>query len=486
MKLLRIASADVGGQKLDVRIRDGRIQEWGWPLAPEAGEDLLDAGGGALLPGLRDHHLHLLALAAARRSLRCGPPQVRDAPEFRNLLARAAAEMDRSGEQRPWLRGVGYHESVAGSLDRHILDRSVGQLPLRVQHRSGALWMLNSAGLERLGLEPGEARPSGMECDAAGRPTGRLYRLDSWLRDRLASRGESRIPDLKEVGRSLSALGVTGVCDATPGNGAETLDIFTAAVADDRLRQRLLLMGGLDLPRPRHPRIKRGALKILLDENSLPEEEHLVAQIRRAHGAGRGVAFHCVTRAELLVAASALERAGSLGRDRIEHASLAPPDLIECLAKLRATVVTQPNFLHERGDAYLREVEPRDHPWLYRGRAFLSAGLPLAGGTDAPFGNCDPWAAMRAAVERRSAGGAEMDPAEALTAEEALALFTSPLEHPGQSLAVLTRGAPADLLLLDRPWSRARERLDGDDVRATLVGGRTVWRRNGSPDTPAA
>ena len=71
-----------------------------------------------------------------------------------------------------------------------------------------------------------------------------------------------------------------------------------------------------------------------------------------------------------------------------------------------------------------------------------------------------------------------MDPAEALTAEEALALFTSPLEHPGQSLAVLTRGAPADLLLLDRPWSRARERLDGDDVRATLVGGRTVWRRN--------
>ena len=46
-----------------------------------------------------------------------------------------------------WLRGVAYHESVAGPLDRDRLDAWVADRPLRVQHRSGALWMLNSAGI---------------------------------------------------------------------------------------------------------------------------------------------------------------------------------------------------------------------------------------------------------------------------------------------------------------------------------------------------
>ena len=34
-----------------------------------------------------------------------------------------------------WLRGTGYHESVAGELDRHALDRWVPARPVRVQHR---------------------------------------------------------------------------------------------------------------------------------------------------------------------------------------------------------------------------------------------------------------------------------------------------------------------------------------------------------------
>ena len=86
----------------------------------------------------------------------------------------------------------------------------------------------------------------------------------------------------------------------------------------------------------------------------------------------------------------------------VEHAAVAPPDVASRLAKLSLTVVTQPNFVRERGDAYLADVEPRDRPWLYRGRGLLEASVPLGGGTDAPFGDPDPWAAMRAAVDRRT------------------------------------------------------------------------------------
>ena len=47
---------------LDVRIADGCVVECAPGLRAAAGEEELDAAGGALLPGLHDHHIHLRAL----------------------------------------------------------------------------------------------------------------------------------------------------------------------------------------------------------------------------------------------------------------------------------------------------------------------------------------------------------------------------------------------------------------------------------------
>ena len=62
---------DVDGACTDVRIAGGRVHQVGNSL-PRAGTRVVDAGGGALLPGLHDHHLHLLAMAARDRSLDLG------------------------------------------------------------------------------------------------------------------------------------------------------------------------------------------------------------------------------------------------------------------------------------------------------------------------------------------------------------------------------------------------------------------------------
>nr|MCS5636637.1 amidohydrolase family protein [Myxococcota bacterium] len=99
-----------------------------------------------------------------------------------------------------------------------------------------------------------------------------------------------------------------------------------------------------------------------------------------------------------------------------------------------------------------------------------------------PFGACDPWAAMRAAVQRRTAGGEPMRLEEALAPERALALFTSSLEAPGRPRGPLAPGQDADLVLLDRPWQAARRRLNPADVRATLAGGKFIWQRDPQED----
>jgi predicted amidohydrolase YtcJ len=289
-----IAHAEVEGRgPLDVRVSGERVAAIGRRLERVAGETVLDAGGGALLPGLHDHHLHLLSLAAAQHSVRCGPPDVCDPTGLERALSRAASREGRRG----WVRGIGYHESVAGELDREALDRLVGRVPVRVQHRSGSLWIVNSAAAKQLGLDTGGATPAmdraaGAACqverDALGRATGRLFGADAWLRERV---GTSRAPELAAVSRQLARLGVTGVTDATPGNAARELDIFSEAVIRGDLLQRVVVMGRPELPAPLDPRITRGALKIRLLDHDLPPFDALVGEIAAAHAEARGVAI---------------------------------------------------------------------------------------------------------------------------------------------------------------------------------------------------
>jgi predicted amidohydrolase YtcJ len=460
---LLIRRAEVEGRRRDVRIEGGRIEALAECLPPRPGESVLDAEGGALLPGLHDHHVHLLALAAALASVSCGPPAVRDRTALAGALRTAPGGFP---------RGVGYHESVAGALDRGALDALAPERPVRIQHRSGALWMLNSRAIDRLGLDRGVDAP-GIERDAAGRATGRLFRLDGWLRERL---GPATAPDLAPVGRLLASAGVTGVTDATADTDARALAWLEAAAASGALRQRLAVMGDAGLPAPGHPDVARAQVKLVLDETALPSFEALQAAIAEAHRRGRGVAIHCVGRAELVLAVRALQEAGPRLDDRLEHASVAPPELVALVARTGATVVTQPHFLADRGDDYLREVESRDLPWLYRGRGWLDAGVRLAGGSDAPFGAADPWRAMQAAVSRRTRGGATLGEGERLAPERALGLFLGPLADPGGAPRRVAAGARADLCLLDRPWRHAREELSSACVRATCRAGQLVYQ----------
>src|SRR5690606_10809802 len=132
---------------------------------------------------------------------------------------------------------------------------------------------------------------------------------------------------------------------------------------------------------------------------ALPELDTLAGWIETAHGVGRTVAVHCVTRSGLALALDAWEQAGSVPGDRIEHGSVVPPDLRRVAAARGLTVVTQPGFVLERGDRYLASVDAEGLPHLYPCRGLIEAGIPVGGGTDAPLGHPDPWRAVATAIE---------------------------------------------------------------------------------------
>ena len=462
-------------------------------------DEIIDAEGGALLPGLHDHHIHLLSLAESLRSVDVS--QVAEAGQLRSRIRAAASDAAERRAEESWIRAIGYHESAAGDLTKHDLDEIVRNRPLRIQHASGAMWMFNTLGMELLGVS--ETTP-GAELDEAGVATGRLFREDELLRSGFdlpetyaaASAGDSQIAKgLTEVGIMLSSFGVTGVTDATPGYGDAEVGFFRNMAEAGVIPQRLTLMPSVErmiASSPKNsatqstpaisaeavstemtmPYVSFGPHKIILSDHALPAFSEVADEVRSAHEAGRPVAVHSVTRASLALLVAVLNDVGSLEGDRVEHASVAPPELVAELQRHKVRVVVQPHFIAERGDRYLSEVESEDLQWLYRCQGFLDAGLRVAGGTDAPFGKPNPWLAMWAAVKRETQhGGQVISLQEKISAVQARDLFLSPPDDPGGKPRRVSEGMAADLCLLLEPWGEIARSMPENPVRAVWIGG---------------
>lgn len=84
------------------------------------------------------------------------------------------------------------------------------------------------------------------------------------------------------------------------------------------------------------------------------------------------------------------------------------------------------------------------------------------------------WAAMRAAVERRTSTGTVLAPQERISAKEALRRFQGTATAPASPRVVVV-GAPADLCLLHVPLDVALGELDASLVRATVIEGKLAY-----------
>lgn len=437
----------LSGASVDIRVGQ-TIEDVAERIDPLPAEDVLDAMGGTVLPGLHDHHVHLRSAAAMHGSVRVGPPMVRTKAELARTLA--AAPLDDDG----WIRAVGYHDSVAGHLDRKLLDEVSPECPVRVQHRSGAAWTFNTPGIVSAGLST--------------HGDGRVIRGETVDTPTLPRRQ----PSLAPLSNALASWGVTGLTDATPDYTSEDVESLSGASQSGELRQRLHCMA-----LPTVTDIRGGTLgpvKRILDDAHL-DLDRLHRWITECHKRHRPVAIHSVTATQLVVTIAALRSAGAHPLDRIEHAAVVPTDCITDLADLGVTVVTQPNFVAERGNEYLADVPQHEHGELWRVQSLRRAGVPVAFSTDMPFGHGDPWAAMRAAVTRSPRIGVVLGADERVTPLEALTMFLGRASQPAVSRTI-AKGQPGDVCVMAYPPATVLAELDSRLVVATLVDGKEVWR----------
>jgi predicted amidohydrolase YtcJ len=191
------------------------------------------------------------------------------------------------------------------------------------------------------------------------------------------------------------------------------------------------------------------------------------------------VAAHCITALELALFLAALDTAGGARRgDRIEHGGVITAAAIAEIAAAGLTVVSNPGFVHDRGDRYLSQVAVADHPDLYRARSLQAAGIPLAAGSDTPYASFDPWLGMRAARDRLTRDGHRLAPDERIPATAALGLYLGSASDPGGPPRRVAPGEQADLVFCEGCPEDILNDLSSERVALTMIKGRIVFSRD--------
>ena len=494
-----------GREPASVVVRGGRIAAIRRYCADErAGSSavVLEGRGGALIPGLVDAHLHLIETALSRLWL-----DLRGAgsiEELKELVARRAEEVPRG----TWILGRGWDQDKFRERRYPYakdLDEAAPENPVLLIRICGHVAVANSLALEIAGISARTPDPPGgaIERDEMGNPTGLLKESAVELARRAVPRpGVGELRELVEeaisefLSKGLTMIHVVsakaeelGILQALKREGKlkvrirayvdpSALELASELEGDEHLRIagiKLIADGSLGartaaLREPYSDRPEEGG-SLLLDREAL--RRYLsIARKRELQ-----VAIHCIgDRALEEVLEAVLEEGFPGDLLRIEHCSLAPPDLVEMLASVKPVVVVQPRFVIS--DWWILDRLGRKRArWAYCFKSLLESGLVLAGSSDSPVEPWDPWEGMRSAVERGAGEFARMTSDERLSVEEAIEMYTR-----GGAIACgeeedygeVEEGRVADLVLLDRIPERAED-LEELEVVAVIVGGELVY-----------
>jgi predicted amidohydrolase YtcJ len=462
---------------------------------------VIDCSGRTVVPGFNDAHCHLFGAISKRSSIDLSPRSVQSIADIKAAIRKRASNTPRD----QWLVGSDYHEFYLAEKrhpTRRDLDEAAPDYPVVLLQRSLHACVLNSKALLLAGIHKETPEPKGgvieREIDT-GEPSGLLYEMVGYIRQSVLppTSEEAMAEGMASLNQHHLSMGITSLQEASMGNDYARWETLQRFRVNGVLRSRVSMMFGFDSLSQFQQRgmafgygdsgLRLGGMKFLLSEargRLQPPLDELKEQALTAHQAGFQLAIHCVEPGTVEAALAALEyidnRSSIAGRrHRLEHLSESPPELFERLTALGAMVVTQPVFLYQNGARYLATVSAERRRWLYRIGSLFKAGLVVAGSSDAPVAPDNPLIGIYSAVTRRAESGETLLPKEAISVQQALAMYTTNAAYAsfeGDIKGSIAEGKLADMAVLSAdPLRSSPERLRDIGVEMTVIGGKVVW-----------
>ncbi|KCZ98750.1 putative lipoprotein [Hyphomonas polymorpha PS728] len=493
---------------------DGRIIGTAPPLSQDWSEDeveIIDLAGAVMFPGFTDAHAHLQGIGERELIL-----NLEGTASIDELVTRTEAELQGLAPGailfgRGWIE-TGWPEGRMPSAAD--LDAVSPENPVILVRSDGHALVANTAALKAAGIYDMAADPPGgrTERDENFKATGIV--IDNAMMPVLALIENPTYDDMSkalEVGaQTYARRGWTGIHNMS----AATDHARLLKALDDEGRLPLRVYNafderGFDIAKRREfetARITNRAVKLYMDgalgsrgalliapyadqpETSglaLLEPEQLHNLMMDAQKEGVQLTIHAIgdlANRRILEKFEELSYGADL-RWRIEHTQMLHPDDIDRVARSGLIASMQPS--HAIGDLHFApaRVGIDRLRGAYAWASLLKAGAMIAGGSDAPVEVGSPTIEFYAAVARKDLAGFSGEgwhPEEALTRQQALALFTTGPAYAAfqeNDLGTIEAGKIADFTVFDADLMTIPEQqiLKARPVM-TVVGGEVVWQ----------
>ncbi|MGH9348384.1 MAG: amidohydrolase [Vicinamibacterales bacterium] len=488
---------------------------------------VIDAHGGAVVPGFNDSHVHFLSAGLGLSEINL--LDATTAGEIAAHVRRWAA----ANTGRPWVTGRGWHYTAftGGLPTRQFLDEVVPDRPAYLIAYDAHSGWANTAALKLAGITSKTASPKNgvVVKDARGEPTGVLKEAAMRLMDGVLPQPDraARLSAIRAGIREAHRLGVTSVQDA--GGTAGAIDLLDELRRGNELKVRVYhaLSAGpafieadavtLEETRrkyPDDPLLKAGAVKLMVDGVI---ETHTAAMIEpyanrpskglptftpadlnrivtRLDERGWQIWIHAIGDGGIRMALDAFEAAAEANpepargrRHRIEHIESIDPSDVPRFGALGVIASMQP--FHANPDPSLGTVwsenlgpERASHAWLWT--SIARAGGRLAFGSDWPVVTLDPRLGLQVATNRLSPDGLPEGgsmPEERLPLTAVIDAYTSGAAYASfdeQRKGTLAKGMLADIVILSADiFAAPPERVLDAVVDVTIFDGKVVYDR---------
>jgi predicted amidohydrolase YtcJ len=484
-----------------------------------AGYREFDLAGGTMMPGFNEAHNHMIGFGETLRHIDCVYPSVESVED----IVAAVRERAASTPHGEWIIGRGYDDNKLAERrhpNREDLDAATTDHPVMIVNGSGHLSAANSLALELGGVSRDTDDPEGGHFvrDEHGEPTGVLHETAQQpIRDAIPeSTVEDFVDALKQCNDAYIKAGITSSQDAG-SDSADRIRAYQIASArgDLKLRTSMMIRENL-LPQIDElgvmhgfgsDRLRIGPIKMFIDGSligrtaavtipfledpaddnlglTMMSQERLDGYVLHAHRLGYQIAIHAIGDRGIDMVLDAYEKALTAHprqnhRHRIEHCGICRPDILDRIARMNVIPVSQPVFIDEYGDGFLRHLGLDRVQLTYPFRSFLERDIPLVFSSDCPVSSFNPLKSVQASVTERTGSGQSYALEEAVTVEEALEMFTVAgafTTFEENIKGAIQPGMLADFAVLDAdPREVDPMAISEIPVRATVIGGETVY-----------